>query len=273
MSSDQKLIPERALSRRDLIIAGVGGFIGVATGALGTVVTTYVQERARASLASGHLMVYPEVIWNIDGGWTFYSHSPIDLSTQPDITEGDDAGLISYLVENGCVTRSPLNVVLHLSRPGDSPAIIRHIDLINHRKSPPIDNVVHVSETAGANDNAVFAIDLDQRNARFVRSDLSSVWDPGKIHGQPDVFSSSTFSVGPHLTESMTLAFLSVHYTHEFLLRVQYFVEGREHSTDLNLAGLPFRVAPYVEKPKQIYCVPWYDNINKLVPCVLETPR
>ncbi len=133
-ASDQKLTSKRALSRRDLIVAGIGGLAGVATGAVGTVVTTYVQERARASLASGNLVVYPEASYIIAGAWKFYSRAPIDLSTQPDTDQGNRSDrLVSYLVKNGCVRASPLMITLHLSRPGDSPAVVRNIEIINHR--------------------------------------------------------------------------------------------------------------------------------------------
>lgn len=271
-SPDQKLTSKRTFSRRDLIIAGIGGLAGVATGALGTVVTTYVQERARASLASDNLVVYPEANYIIAGHWEFYSRSPIDLAMQPDIDEGlRDDRLVSYLVKNGCVRVSPLMVILHLSRPGDSAAIVRNIEISNHRKLPLIDDVHYLSEGAGGSNNAVFAIDLDQRNPRFVSVDLGlGGWDPSDVQGKQDVFSTSTFSVGPHVTESITLVFLASQHMHEFMLRIQYFVEGRENSVDISLAGLPFRVTPIVEKPKQAYCVPWYDRIYKLVSCTSE---
>src|SRR5581483_11002992 len=75
-ASNQKLAAKRPLSRRDLIVAGIGGLAGVATGAVGTVVTTYVQERARANLASNNLVVYPEAIYQMAGAWAFYSRAP-----------------------------------------------------------------------------------------------------------------------------------------------------------------------------------------------------
>lgn len=111
-------------------------------------------------------------------------------------------------------------------------------------------------------------INLDEYNARFVHFDLGGMWDPSLLRGKPGVFSASTFSVGAHLTESMTLIFFASQHMHEFTLHLQYFIEGRENSVDISLAGLPFRVTPYLAKPKQKYCVPWYDGIHKLVPCV-----
>jgi hypothetical protein len=268
-ASNQKLAPKRALSRRDLIVAGIGGLAGVATGAVGTVVTTYVQERARASLASDNLVVYPEAIYQMAGTWAFYSRVPIDLSTQPDTDHGlHSERLVSYLVKNGCVCASSLVVNLHLSRPGDSPAVVRNIEIINRGQFPPIDDVYYLHEGAGSSDNAVFAINLDEYNSRFVHFDLGGMWDPSSLRGKPSAFSTSTFSVGAHLTESMTLVFFAFQHMHEFMLRLQYFVEGRDNSVDISLAGLPFRVTPHVEKPKQKYCVPWYDGIHKLVPCV-----
>ena len=260
---------KRVLSRRDLVVAGIGGLAGIATGAVGTVVTTYVQERARASLASDNLVVYPEVIYQMGGAWAFYSRAPIDLSTQPDTDQGlHSERLVSYLVKNGCVCVSPLTIVLNLSRPGDSTAVVRNVEIINRRQFPPIDDAYYHQIGAGSSDNAGYAIDLDEYNSQFISYDLGGMWDPNSLRGKPSAFSTSTFSVGAHLTESMTLIFFASQRMHEFMLRLQYFVEGRENSVDISLAGLPFRVTPHVEKPKRKYCVPWYDGIKKLVPCV-----
>lgn len=257
------------VARRDVLVAGIGGLAGVAAGAVGTLVTTYLQERARAGLASGNLVVYPDVQWVIAGAWCFYANSPIDLSARPVVDEGDeDDRLVAYLVAQGCVRESPLLLNVHLSRPGDSPAVVRSITLTNHRQTPPMAGARYLSEGAGASDNPLYSLDLDQHNARFVRTTLASLGDvEAATRGQPDAFLASTFSVAPHTTESLTLAFHTSRRTHEFSLRINYFVEGRERAVDLDLAGLPFRVAPVVENAAVKYCVPWYDQIHNLVPC------
>lgn len=260
---------QRSVTRRDVLVAGVGGLVGVATGALGTVVTTYVQDRARAGLASGNLVVYPDVQWVVAGAWTFYANSPIDLTSQPVIQNGqDDDRLVAYLIKQGCIRRSPLLVTVHMSRPGDSPAVIRSITLENHRQAPPVVGAEYLSESAGASDNAIYALNLDQHDSRFVRTTLSSLGDlENATRGQPDAFAASTFSVAPHTTESMTLAFHAARFMHEFSLKIHYFVEGREHSVDVDLAGLPFQVSPGVDNVREKYCVPWYNQIYNLVPC------
>jgi hypothetical protein len=260
--------PERLLSRRDVVVAGAAGLVGVVTGTVGTVVTTYVQERARTGFASTDLDVYPEIRWSFDGSWAFYSSVSIDLSKQPLYApDSQREELIEYLVKNGCVRASPLMMVLHLSRPGDSPAIVRNIALLGHRRSAPLDGACYFSEGAGGGENAVFATDLDEPNPRFVRSNMADVLDRDTIQKQPDAFSTSTFSVAPHFTESMTLVFHASRFAHEFSLRLQYFVEGRDYAVDISSAGLPFRVTSFAQKSKYRYCVPWYNGIHNLVPC------
>lgn len=254
----------KGLSRRDLLVAG----IGVAAGVVTTGITTVALDRVGPAVASSNLEAFPTIDWSPDGSWLFYAEEPIDLSDQPDRFGPPDGSVapeaIDYLVTRGCVRASPLVVNLHLSRPGNAPAVVRDIRLVNHRRGSALTGASYLSETAGSNDNTVLAVDLDANPPVPVESDLSEVLYGGDVSGRASAFSTSTFSVEPHLTETLTIGFLTQSGRHSFQLGIDYFVEGREHSIvvpdDVDL----LRVTENAEAREQ-YELPWYENVHHYV--------
>jgi hypothetical protein len=256
---------EKGLSRRDLLVAG----IGVATGVVTTGVTTFALDRLGPTVASSNLEALPEIDWSPDGSWLFFSDRPLDLTEQPD-SFADSGGEFStaateFLVTRGCVRASPLVVNLHLSRPGNAAAVVRDIRVVNHRRRPALTGASYYSETAGSNTNAVLAVDLDTANAVPVQATLDEVLYGGDIGGRPAAFSATTFSVEPHLTESLTIGFLTEDGRHSFQLRLDYFVEGREHSLVIPADTDLLRVTQAVEAADR-YELPWYEDVYRYVP-------
>jgi hypothetical protein len=256
---------EKGLSRRDLLVAG----IGVATGVITTGATTFALDRLGPTVASSNLEALPTIDWSPDGSWLFFSDRPIDLSDQPD-SFADPSGEFStnateYLVTRGCVRASPLVINLHLSRPGNAAAVVRDISLVNHRRGPALTGASYLSEGAGANTNAVLGVDLDAAGPVPVQAGLDELLAGGDINGRPAAFSSTTFSIEPHLTETITIGFLTKDGRHSFQLRLDYLVEGREHSVVVPVDTDLLRVTQAVEADEQ-YILPWYDRVNRYVP-------
>ncbi|WP_330275158.1 hypothetical protein OG205_05580 [Lentzea sp. NBC_00516] len=211
--------------------------------------------------------MFTDIAWTFNGHWRFNSAVPIDLTTQPNGTlDNYSEELTSFLLERGCIRVSPLVMVLHLSRPGDSAAIVRGVSLIDHKSYQPDFESSYLHDGAGGSNNTVLAINLDNPRPRFVTTTSSEMLQVEKISNKPDAFTESTFSIAPHLTESITLAFHTSKLVHEFKLRLDYFVEGVEHRLDIDFEGNSFRVSPGGQDVKQ-YCVPWYEHNLKIVPC------
>ena len=257
--------PKQGLSRRDLLVAG----IGVATGVVTTGATSFAMEHLGPAVASSHLAAFPTIQWSPDGSWLFYAEDPIDLADQPKGFSDENGNFlqdaaISYLLDRGCVRCSPLVVDLHLSRPGNSPAVIRDIRLVNHRRAAALSGASYLSETAGANPNTVLAVDLDVNGPVAVQSDYMEILYGADVSGRPPAFSTLTISVEPHLTETITIGFLTRSGRHAFQLRVDYLVEGRQHSIvvpeDVDL----LRVTQAVDAREE-YELPWYDSIHRYV--------
>lgn len=263
---DEEPRPEKGVTRRDLLVAG----IGVAAGVVTTGVTNVVVERLGPGVASSNLEAFPIITWSPDGSWLFYADEPIDLSGQSTAFRDENGNFLSekaieYLVDRGCVRCSPLVVDLHLSRPGDAPAVVRDIRLANHRRTAPPSGASYYSETAGANPNTVLAVDLDAPSPVAVESDYSELLslDPD-LSGRPAAFSTLTFSVEPHLTETITIGFLTKEGRHDFQLRLDYVVEGREHSIVVPEDADLLRVTEQLQARKR-YEMPWYDNVYEYV--------
>jgi hypothetical protein len=258
--------PDRGVTRRDLLVAG----IGVAAGVVTTGVTNFAMERFRPAVASSNLEAFPIITWSPDGSWLFYAEKPIDLSGQADAFLDENGNYLSenaiaYLVDRGCVRCSPLVIDLHLSRPGDAPAVIRDVRLANHRRAAPLTGASYYSETAGANPNTVLAVDLDAPSPVPVESDYSELLSPDPdVSGRPPAFSTLTFSVEPHLTETITIGFLTKNGQHDFQLRLDYVVEGREHSIVVPEDADLLRVTQRLEARRR-YELPWYDNVYEYV--------
>jgi hypothetical protein len=160
---------------------------------------------------------------------------------------------------------SPLIVNLHLSRPGNAPAVIRDIRLVNHRRAAALSGASYESETAGANQNTVLAVDLDANAPAPVQSDyMELLQPPPDLSGRPPAFSSLTFSVQPHLTETITVGFVTRQGRHSFQLGVDYFVEGREHSLVVPADVDLLRVTQAADA-REKYEVPWYDQVYRFV--------
>ena len=254
----------RGITRRDLLVAGVGVVAGVAT----TGLTAYAMDRLGPAVASSNLEAFPTIDWSPDGAWVFYAAEPIDLADQPDQFGSPEGGFskeaIDYLVTRGCVRQSPLLVHLHLSRPGNAAAVIRDIRVVNHRREPALTGASYLSETAGSNANTVMAVDLDAVDPVAVQADLQDVLYGGDISGRPPAFSTSTFSVEPHLTETVTIGFLTSEGQHSFQLRLHYFVEGREHTLVVPEDDDLLRVTQAAEADER-YELPWYDGVYRYV--------
>ncbi|MGY1704846.1 hypothetical protein ACI79C_09745 [Geodermatophilus sp. SYSU D00697] len=252
------------MTRRDLLVAG----IGIATGVVTTTVTNVAVERLGPSMASSDLDAFPAIQWSPDGSFLFYAEAPVDLSDQPERFGTPEGGYaqeaIDYLVARGCVRSSPLIVNLHFSRPGTAPAVIRDIRLINHRRAAAPSGASYHHETAGANSNTVLAVDLDANSPVLVQSTYEELVSTADVSGRPPAFSTTTFSIQPHLTETITVGFMTREGQHGFQLAVDYFVEGREHSlvipTDVDL----LRVTGVVEA-RETYEFPWYDQVYRFV--------
>jgi hypothetical protein len=257
--------PQKGLSRRDLLVAGMG----VATGVVTAAATGLAMERLGPAVASSGLAAFPTIQWSPDGSWLFYADEPIDLADQSDgfIDENENfmqEAAIDYLLHRGCVRCSPLVVHLHLSRPGDSPAVIHDIRLVNHRRAPALSGASYLSETAGANPNTVLAVNLDASAPVPVQSDYMELMSGADVSGRPPAFSTITVSVEPHLTETITIGFLTQNGRHAFQLGVDYLVEGREHTIvtpeDVDL----LRVTQAVDA-REAYELPWYDSVYRYV--------
>ncbi len=255
---------EKGLSRRDLFAAG----IGVAAGVVTTGVTTFALERVGPAIASSDLEVFPEIFWAPQGGWTFYAGEPLDLSDQPDSFAGPDGEFtgpaIDWLVTHGCVVASPLVVNLHLSRPGNAAAVVRNVRLVNHRRAAALSGASYSTDSAGGNPNTVLAVDLEGNPPYPVESDFSELFVEGDLSGRPPAFSTMTFSVEPHLTETLTIGFMTQKGLHSFQLAVDYFVEGRDHRVVVPSAADLLRVTQHTAA-REDYEIPWIDEVYRFV--------
>lgn len=255
---------EKGLSRRDLLVAGIGVVAGVVT----TAVTNVALERVGPAVASSDLEVFPEIIWDPQGGWAFYAGAPLDLSDQPASFMGPDDSFtgpaIDWLVARGCVVASPLVVNLHLSRPGNAAAVVRDVRLVNHRRTGALAGARYSIASAGGNPNSVLAVDLDADSPYPVASDFAELFLEGDLTGRPPAFSTMTFSVEPHLTETLTIGFRTQNGLHSFQLGVDYFVEGRDHRVVVPTAADLLRVTQHTDV-REDYEIPWADQVFRFV--------
>ncbi len=254
----------KGLTRRDLLVAG----IGIVTGAATTTATNIAVERLGPTIASSNLDAFPTIQWSPDGSFMFYAVRPVDLSDQPERFGGPDGDYkqeaIDFLVARGCVRASPLIVNLHFSRPGNAPAVIRDIQVVNHRRAAAPSGASYYHETAGAAENTILAVDLDANSPVLVQSNYEELLMGADLSGRPPAFSTLTFNVQPHLTETVTVGFIAQEGQHGFQLAVDYFVEGRQHSLvipeDIDL----LRVTQDIDA-REKYDFPWYDQVYRFV--------
>jgi hypothetical protein len=255
----------KGISRRDLLVAG----FGLATGVASTVVTSLVVERLGPAVATSNLEAFPTIDWAPDGSWLFFADDPIDLADQPDDFSDDDGdwsqAAIDYVVKRDCVRGSPLIVQLHLSRPGNAPAVVRDIRVVDHRTGPALTGASYFSETAGSNQNTVLGVDLDANRPVAVEATIGELLYEGDIGGRPPAFSHTTFSIEPHLTETLTIGFITHSGRHSFRLAIDYFVEGRDHSLIVPVDDDLLRVTQVTEAGSA-YVVPWYEGVHRYVP-------
>jgi hypothetical protein len=233
-----------------------------------TCVTTVALERVGPAVASSDLEVFPAIFWAPQGGWTFYAGAPLDLSDQPVSFMGPDGEFtgpaIDWLVARGCVVASPLVVNLHVSRPGNAAAVIRDIRLVNHRRTGALSGARYSTAAAGGNPNTVLAVDLDADSPYPVESDFAELFLGADLSGRPPAFSSMTFSVDPHLTETLTIGFMTQKGLHSFQLGVDYFVEGRDHRVVVPAAADLLRVTQHTDV-REDYEIPWADEVFRFV--------
>jgi hypothetical protein len=120
------------------------------------------------------------------------------------------------------------------------------------------------AESAGGNPNTILAVDLDAATPVPVQSDYTELNFGADFSGRPPAFSAMTFSVEPHLTETITIGFLTQGGFHSFQLQVDYFVEGRTHSLVVPAAKDLLRVTQHIGAQED-YEIPWVDQVFRFI--------
>jgi hypothetical protein len=251
-SSDAK-----GITRRDVLIALTGGIVGVPLGVAGSVATLYLQDRLEPALATADLIVVPEVLWTVGLGWSFCAPQAL----RPPVSRGpynDPAGAINSLVKHGYVRQSPLRIRLNIARPGDSPAVVRRIAIIERKltsprpadsySSPPVTVATRgnmfIHGTDESTNGGVLAAYVDAPNPIIFeqKADASPFSGKGKAP-EVDIFATQNIRIDPHLTESRTIEFRAVHSWCDFALELTYDVEGRTREIRVDQTGKHFSVA------------------------------